>query len=50
MPVVAVLIALGLIFLLTVAIGDAVGAFALGFVLLVLGWALWSDREKGEGG
>ncbi|HKA56505.1 MAG TPA: hypothetical protein VKJ47_22910 [Candidatus Binatia bacterium] len=46
---VAVMIALGLLFLLTVFIGDAVGAFVLGFVLLVLGWALWSDREKGEG-
>jgi hypothetical protein len=46
---IAVMIVLGLVFLLTVAIGDAVGAFALGFVLLILGWALWSDREKGEG-
>lgn len=46
---IVVMIVLGLIFLLTVAIGDAVGAFALGFVLLILGWALWSDREKGEG-
>jgi len=47
---IVVLIVLGLVFLLTLSIGDAVGAFALGFVLLILGWALWSDREKGEGG
>ncbi|HEV8716043.1 MAG TPA: hypothetical protein VGX03_24845 [Candidatus Binatia bacterium] len=45
---IAVMIALGLIFLLTVFIGDATGAFVLGFVLLILGWALWSDRRKGE--
>jgi len=46
---VAVMIALGLMFLLSVFYGDAVGAFVLGFVLLVLGWAWWSDRERGEG-
>lgn len=37
---------LGLIFLLLLFIGDAVGATVLGFVLVILGWVLW--REKGE--
>jgi len=45
---IAVMIALGLLLLLTISIGDAVGASALGFVLLVLGWVLWGEREKGE--
>jgi hypothetical protein len=44
----AIMIALGLLFLLTVYIGDVTGAFTFGFVLLVLGWVLWTEREKGE--
>ena len=45
---IVVMIALGLLFLLTVSIGDVTGASALGFVLLVLGWVLWKEREEGE--
>jgi len=44
----AIMIALGLLFLLTVYIGDVTGASTLGFVLSVLGWVLWREREKGE--
>jgi hypothetical protein len=44
-----IIIALALLFLLTVYIGDAVGAFTLGLVIMVLGWVLWGERKKGEG-
>lgn len=43
---IAVIIALGLIFLLTVYIGDVTGASTLGFVLVILGWVLWKEREE----
>jgi hypothetical protein len=42
--VIAILIALGLVFLLTVSIGDATGALALGIVLVILGWVWWRER------
>jgi hypothetical protein len=45
---VAIMIALGLLFLLTVYIGDVTGASTFGIVLLVLGWVLWGEREKGD--
>jgi len=43
---IAVIIALGLLFLLTVYIGDVTGASALGFVIVILGWVLWKEREE----
>lgn len=43
-----VTIVLGLIFLLLLSIGDAVGATVLGFVLVILGWVLWRDRRERE--
>jgi hypothetical protein len=45
---IAVMIALGLLFLLTVYIGDVPGAATFAFVLVVLGWVLWGEREKGK--
>jgi len=44
----AILIVLGLLFLLTVYIGDAVGAVTFAFVSIVLGWVLWKERGQGE--
>jgi len=44
----AIMIALGLLFLLTVYIGDVPGASTFGIVLVILGWVLWREREKGE--
>jgi len=45
---IAIMIALGLLLLLTVYIGDVTGAFTFAIVLLVLGWVLWRERDKGE--
>jgi hypothetical protein len=45
---IAIMIALGLLFLLTVYIGDVLGASTFGIVLLVLGWVLWRERERGD--
>jgi hypothetical protein len=44
----AIMIALGLLLLLTLYIGDVTGAFTFGIVLLVLGWVLWGERKRGE--
>lgn len=44
--VIAIIIVLGLVLLRLLSLGDAVGASALGFVLVILGWVLW--RDKGE--
>jgi len=44
----AIMIALGLLFLLTVYIGDVTGASTFGIVLVILGWVLWGERKKGE--
>jgi hypothetical protein len=45
----AIIIAFGLLFLLTLYIGDHLGALALGSVIVVLSWVLWGERKKGEG-
>lgn len=45
---IAIMIALGLLFLLTVYIGDVLGAATFGIVLVVLGWVLWGERKRGE--
>lgn len=45
---IVVTIVLGLIFLLLLSIGDAVGAAVLGFVLVIFGWVLWGDRRERE--
>jgi len=45
---IGVIIALGFLFLLTVYISDVTGASVLGFVILVLGWVVWKDREESE--
>jgi len=45
---VAIIIALGLLFLLTVYIGDVTGASTFGIVLVILGWVLWGERKRGE--
>ena len=42
------MIALGLLFLLTMYIGDVPGAFTLGFVLSVLGWGGLSQISDGD--
>jgi hypothetical protein len=42
----AILIVLGLVFLLMASIGDVTGASALRIVLLILGWVLWRERER----
>jgi hypothetical protein len=44
----AIMIALGLLLLLTAYIGDVTGAFTFAIVLLVLGWVLWGERKRGE--
>ncbi len=45
---IVVMSALGLLFLLTVYLGDVTGASALGFVLAILGCVLWKEREESE--
>jgi hypothetical protein len=40
------MIALGLLFLLTVYIGDVPSAATFAFVLMVLGWELWKERKE----
>jgi hypothetical protein len=43
----AIMIVLGLLFLLTVYIGDVPSAATFALVLVVLGWVAWGEREKG---
>ena len=45
---IAVIIALGLLFLLTLYIGDTVGAATFALMLVILGWVVWGERKKGE--
>jgi hypothetical protein len=44
----AIIIALGLLLLLTVYIGDVLGAVTFAFVLIILGWVLWEERKKSK--
>lgn len=44
----AIIIVLGLLFLLTVSIRDVWGAVTFALVLMTLGWVLWGEREKSK--
>ena len=40
-----VMIALGLLMIRSLSVGDVYGALTLGFVIVVLGWVLWGERK-----
>jgi hypothetical protein len=44
--VVFLLTALALLLILSVSIGDLVGATVFGLVVAVLGWVYWKDRRE----
>ena len=46
----AIIIALGILFLVSSYIGDAPGAVTFVLMIGILSWVMWGERGKGESG